>query len=57
MRILSENDMDVAVVSLPLILDEAVFERAGNGDGVIVNASVVAAMIDIFVWWRYKRTA
>lgn len=45
MRILSENDIDVAVVSLPLMLDEAVFERAGNGAGVIVYSSFEVAML------------
>jgi hypothetical protein len=56
MRILSENDMDVAVVSLPLMLDEAVFERAGNGAGVMRYSSVAAAMVENFVGRRYKRT-
>ena len=41
--------MDVTVVSLPLMLDEAVFERAGNGAGMIENSSVAAAMIEISV--------
>ena len=31
MRILSANDIDVAVVSMFLMLNEADFERAGNG--------------------------
>lgn len=44
MRILSANDMDVAVVSMPLMLDEADLERAGNGAGVIVYSSVVVAI-------------
>lgn len=48
--------MDVAVVSLPLMLDEAVFERAGNGAGVMGYSSVAAAMVENFVRRRYKRT-
>lgn len=47
-RILSANDMDITVVSLPLILDEIVFERAGNGAGVMVNSSAAAAMVEVF---------
>lgn len=40
MRILSENDMEVAVVFMPLMLNEAIFERAGNAAGVMVYSSV-----------------
>jgi hypothetical protein len=36
MRILSAKDMDVTVVSKPLMVEDADFERAGNGDGVIL---------------------
>lgn len=37
--------MDVAVVFRPLMLDEADFDRAGNGAGVIVYSSVVVAIV------------
>jgi hypothetical protein len=34
MRILSAKDMEVAVVSVPLIVEDAVLVRAGKGAGV-----------------------
>jgi hypothetical protein len=36
MRILSAKDMDVTVVSKPLMVEDADLERAGNGDGIMV---------------------
>ena len=44
MRILSAKDMDVTVVSKPLMLEDADLERAGNGAGVVVYSSVAVAM-------------
>lgn len=45
MRILSAKDMEVAVVSILFMLDDADFARAGNGAGVTVYASDVVAMM------------
>lgn len=47
MRILSAKDMDVAVVSRFFMLDEANFERAGNGAGVIVYCSDAVAIMEL----------
>jgi hypothetical protein len=47
MRILSANDMEVAVVSRPFMLDEADFERAGNGAGATVYSCVDVAIANI----------
>ncbi len=46
MRILSANDIDVTVVSRPLMLDETDFERAGNGACVTVYSSVFVAIME-----------
>src|SRR5690242_11833699 len=45
MSILSAKDIDVAVVFKPLMLDEADFDRAGNGAGVTSYSSVVVAIM------------
>lgn len=45
MRILSANDMDVTVVSRPLMLVDADLERAGKGAGVTVYAAVSVAIL------------
>lgn len=46
-RILSEKDMHVAIVSLPLMLDKADFERAGNGVGVTEYCSAIVAILKL----------
>ena len=47
MRILSANDIEVAVVSRPFMLDEADFERAGNGAGATVYSCVAVAIVNV----------
>jgi hypothetical protein len=46
MRILSAKDMDVTVVSNPLMLEDVDLERAGNGAGVTVYSPVAVAMME-----------
>ena len=47
MSILSANDMDVAVVSMPLMIEDADFERAGNGAGVTVYPAAAAVVVAV----------
>ena len=49
MRILSAKDMDVAVVSKPLMLEDADLERAGNGAGVILYSPVAVAIMGTII--------